>query len=79
MSSYLGKYILEVKIHLSRKRPFNHILQHTEKMAKKRGKEVQIPLPPIPRPPGDPEPIIPTPQFFKVTWKIPIVEEKFIR
>ena len=48
-------------------------------MAKKRGKEVQIPLPPIPRPPGDPEPIIPTPQFFKVTWKIPIVEEKFIR
>ena len=23
MSSYLGKYILEVKIHLSRKRPFN--------------------------------------------------------
>ena len=48
-------------------------------MAKKRGKEVQIPILIPPRPPGDPEPIIPTPQGFKVTWKIPIVEEKFIR
>ena len=51
-------------------------------MAKKRAKEVKIPTDPNMTPtysrPGDPTSIIPQP-LYEIKWKIPILEEKFIR
>ena len=62
MFGYLEDYVLDVRLRKSRSHHLN-ILQHTLKMAKKRGKEIRTRVNPD-------EP-------FDVTWSIPIVEEKF--